>query len=476
VADKDTHPRIQAVHVLLRRVDPLARARPAGLAEQGHDLRRGPAGLHHRLRDVLRRGKGPADKDARPVRRRRGKRLRPGKTVLVQIDPRSIGQFAGALGHLHAHREHDHIEAFRDQVSSGVQEGQQQVVGGRILLERGNAATPETDAVAVAGPAEVLAVTLAEVAHVHHEDVGVQVRAMLLGNDGLLDRVHAADRGAVGVLLVAGADALQPGDPLGLTAIGAALDVPVGGAGSREKPLELERGDHVGITPQPVLFVGGGVGDLVTGRQDECADLQGLLALDLIVVDGIGLAGVDAGEALRTEATLEATRGLLHGQFGRIARLHLDELAAGLVPVHALSQRHLRHGHTAVPMDLTPRLALGQFLLAQVDDGEFGPGRANQILTLEVAVDRFGSAVPRGHGLDDVGGASDGVACGKDARPAGGQGAQVGVDGPPAGHTDAAVRRDEGEAGGLADRPDNDVGGNDVLAARDNVHVGPATG
>ena len=54
--------------------------------------------------------------------------------------------------------------------------------------------------------------------HVHEENGAVQiVSGVFLGNDCLLDRVHAADRGAVPVVAlihVPGPDALEPGDLL----------------------------------------------------------------------------------------------------------------------------------------------------------------------------------------------------------------------------------------------------------------------
>ena len=62
--------------------------------------------------------------------------------------------------------------------------------------------------VSLFGAFEVGQVALREGAHVHHEDVHIEVFLVLLGDDRLFCSVHAAHCRAIVVSLIAGADAL----------------------------------------------------------------------------------------------------------------------------------------------------------------------------------------------------------------------------------------------------------------------------
>ncbi len=137
--------------------------------------------------------------------------------------------------------------------------------------------------------------------------------------------------------LIAGADALQEGDLVGMLVIGGALDVTEGGAGSRQQPLELQRGDHVGITAVAQLLRDAGVVGLVARSQDDGSHVQRLRALHHVVVNGIDAAGVPAAQALGAETAGQATRRLRLRQFVRVAPAHLLEAAQPLI--------HLRLGH-----------------------------------------------------------------------------------------------------------------------------------
>src|SRR5665647_925139 len=70
---------------------------------------------------------------------------------------------------------------------------------------------------------------------INEEDGRLDFGIMLLGNNGLLGGVHAADRRAIGPAVggIPRPDALYPGDFLRLGAIGGALDMSVGGPGCR---------------------------------------------------------------------------------------------------------------------------------------------------------------------------------------------------------------------------------------------------
>ena len=128
--------------------------------------------------------------------------------------PELFDQCLGALGGLQADREHDHVELFVDEaiILGGIDDIEAAVCA---LIDFGDARAHETHPVLVAGAFIILVEILAKGAHVHVKDRRLDVRRVLLGDDGLFDGIHAAHRGAVGVatLLIARADALQEGDP-----------------------------------------------------------------------------------------------------------------------------------------------------------------------------------------------------------------------------------------------------------------------
>ena len=92
-----------------------------------------------------------------------------------------------------------------------------------------DAAPLEADALVVRAPV-VGVEALAERPQVHLEDRGSHARHVLLRQHRLLRRVHAADGRAVGVLLVARADALEEGDLLRLLVVRGAHHVAGGRA------------------------------------------------------------------------------------------------------------------------------------------------------------------------------------------------------------------------------------------------------
>ena len=84
-------------------------------------------------------------------------------------------------------------------------------------MDSGNTAVDIVDAMVLTRFAEVGAVFLVKGAFLHHEDGAVDVFAQpLLGQHCFFCGVHAADGGAVAVILVARADTLQPGHRLRL--------------------------------------------------------------------------------------------------------------------------------------------------------------------------------------------------------------------------------------------------------------------
>ena len=151
---------------------------------------------------------------------------------------------------------------------------QDQVVGVGILFDLGDPAAGVLDAPQVLGLLKVGGVLFAKGPLVHDKDFALDARQPLLGQHRLLGGVHAADGRAVGVLLVARADALQPGDPLRDLAVRWPLDDALGGAGAAGKSLELDAGDDVGIATVAQLLGGRGVVELVAHGQDDGADVD----------------------------------------------------------------------------------------------------------------------------------------------------------------------------------------------------------
>ena len=166
--------------------------------------------------------------------------------------------------------------------------------------------------------------------------------------------------------LVAAAHALQERDLFRRLAIRWARDVTLRRAGSRKQPLELERRDDVGVSPQPVLLRKRGVVDFIARSEDDRADLDLLDALEQVVVDRGDAALVVARQTLGAHAARQAARRLgLRFRVG-IALAHLVErpLARGHV------QR--RHLDARRDLDLASGCPLAQLGLGHPHDRQRG--------------------------------------------------------------------------------------------------------
>ena len=124
---------------------------------------------------------------------------------------------------------------------------------------------------------------------------------MLLGDHGLLGRVHAAHGRAVflpALLLGPGSAALDVGDLLGVLSAGGHDDVSPVRSGSAHDPLVLDGGDDV-LEPSVAVLAGvGGVPDGESGSGDDGSDLEGDELVLVIVVDGTLSAVLGAESAL----------------------------------------------------------------------------------------------------------------------------------------------------------------------------------
>ena len=139
-------------------------------------------------------------------------------------------------------------------------------------------------------------------AHVHVEDGALEVvSAVLFGDDRLLDGVHAADRGAIGIVAavhVPGTHALKPGDFFGFLVVGQAYQVPFRGSGGRQDALHFNGGDNVGQAGVAVVVELRWIKGLESGGEDDGADVQGFGLFLLVKIHRVGRAEFFAGAAL----------------------------------------------------------------------------------------------------------------------------------------------------------------------------------
>ena len=237
-------------------------------------------GVDDRLGDVLGALEGTADKDPFLGGRHRVEGARPAEAPLAELDAHLLGDLHNLGGDLHADRKHDQVEDLGGQFARLGDVADFQVVAAADRVDRVHAAADETHAVLLFGAVVEAFEILAVRAHVHEEDGAVQLLVLagvLLGDDGLLDGVHAAHRGAVGVVAlvhVPRADALEPGDFLRFLVVGQTHQVAARGAGGRQHALHLHGGDHIREIGVVVTVELGGVERLEARRQDDGADIN----------------------------------------------------------------------------------------------------------------------------------------------------------------------------------------------------------
>ncbi len=117
--------------------------------------------------------------------------------------------------------------------------------------------------------------------HVHVENGAVQIPAgVFLGNHGLLDGIHAADRRTIGIVTavdVPGTDTLEPGDFLGFFVVRSPDQMPHGRPGGRKDPLHFDGCDHIGVVGIVIIVKRGRIERFKAGRQNNGADVQASL-------------------------------------------------------------------------------------------------------------------------------------------------------------------------------------------------------
>ena len=156
-------------------------------------------------------------------------------------------------------------------------------------------------------------------AQINEEESHVQLRADVLpGDDGLLQGRHTAEIGTVRVspfLMAAHADAMDPGDLLGLFAVRAPLHVAVGGAAGAQETLKLQAGINVGIFTVTVSGEMAGVKGLEARGQDHRSHVNVQLLGFHVMNNGLGLTDLDALLAFGANAAVDATLRFRHRFF-----------------------------------------------------------------------------------------------------------------------------------------------------------------
>ncbi len=170
---------------------------------------------------------------------------------------------------------------------------------------------------------------LPERADVRVEDRGLHLWIVLLEQEGLLDRVHAAEVGAIEHPARHGtrADALDETDPLRMAPVGGTYQLAIGGPTGVDETLELHVGDDVLEAGVSVLVVGSRVVDVHAGGDDNASHLQvDELVLD-VEVDAFLLADLEA-LATRDGVEPEAVVGVEgEGRRDRLGERAVDGLA-----------------------------------------------------------------------------------------------------------------------------------------------------
>jgi hypothetical protein len=114
---------------------------------------------------------------------------------------------------------------------------------------------------------------------------------MFLGNDRLLDGIHTADRGAIGIvatLEIAGAHALKPCDLFRFLSVRRSDHMAARGTAGGQDSFEFDAGHYIGEIGIPVALHGGRIVRLQAGRENHRAHMERDLFFRVIELDGAG--------------------------------------------------------------------------------------------------------------------------------------------------------------------------------------------
>ncbi len=236
------------------------------------------------------------------------------------------------------------------------------------------------------------------------------------------------------------------------------------GARGREEALELDARHDVLVDAETVLAAEPRVEDLEAGGGDDGADLDRLLGVGVVMLDGAGDTGLHALVALAADAAFEAAVRFGDGLGLAEPETHFHPVGAahGRVGVGVLHAGFFLHV-LEVPLVGKPLLPVSR-------------AAGLHVLALQVAVDGLGGLFAGVDGLDDRCGARHGVAAGKHAGGRGLEGHVIDIEVDPLVDGDSALLRYKTEVAGLPDGRDDGVALDDEFGALDGNGAPAAAG
>ena len=249
--------------------------------------------LGHGFGDVLWPLEGAGNNHPVPVGGKGLKGLGFGKIIVIKLNTGNIGNAPGVTRRFKTHGQDNQVKGFKLMApfQGGVGQLQPVLPGGDIS----HFGADKFDAHGF-GPLLGLVKLLALGTDIHVINSDINFRIMLLGHHGLLDRIHAADRGAVAVVTakVTGADALDKGNSLGMPAIGKTLHLAHEGSGRSGHALEFKTGHHIRMAAVTEFCKRTLINLAKTGRQNDSTDIQLDLFGFLTEINRVALADRNA--------------------------------------------------------------------------------------------------------------------------------------------------------------------------------------
>src|SRR3990172_3902213 len=237
VADEHSYPGRLCRDIPLPGILSLASQRPACPPQQTSTGSGSAAGFYNRLGDILRFTKRADRVYSRSAGLQRVELRRVAESISVKLNTQSASQVANRSGYFHSDREHDQIKRFTAMLADFVPIFYDQIAGMGNFAQGAHPAASIFNAVPVTGTLKITPISLRKGAHLHHQDVNLQTRVVLFGNDGLFSGVHAAYGRTIVMVPIATAHTLQKSDPLRGLAVGRSMEMTHGWARSREQAL-----------------------------------------------------------------------------------------------------------------------------------------------------------------------------------------------------------------------------------------------
>ena len=211
-----------------------------------------------------------------------------------QVNSQHLRHAARSGRGVNADGQHYHVIRFLLKLAGFVQPPQDNLFGGRIFSQARNAGADVIDPVQRTRALVVRLIVFAVGALIHQENAAVYICSdALLGQDRFLGCVHAANAGTPGMLLLAGTDALQPGDLLRRLASPRRDELAVQRAVVADQALEFQACQHARKARVTIFLILVGVEKLVPGREHDGGDMQRLFLGDGFQIDRVGRTGLD---------------------------------------------------------------------------------------------------------------------------------------------------------------------------------------